>query len=347
MRGARQKPWRVKTGVRMGKRLLLFIFLTLLTSPAYAGLEEGLVGYWTFDEAPGLNTKDMSGSGHDGIHANPSIISRDTPPVKFKNRGSLFLDGAADYVDLSNTTDFQIRTKMTVAGWFKTSAGGARQMIIQKGDDIIGFEWVVEVDANNFLAAHFEVGTSGLTVFLRLTDRTVNDDVWHHFAALYNVDEHEEDITLYLDGVLQNSAAFDARENRNYGTNTAKTSIGARNADSVPARFFSGLVDDMRIYNRHLTVAEVVALASGVSRVSDIAHNLGPQFNQGKAVVGKVFYDWNGNGLQDDFGPPAPRLRRGPSRDARGDLNANRVQDADLTRSRNTDSARNSGVQDE
>ena len=55
--------------------------------------------------------------------------------------------------------------------------------------------------------------------------------------------------------------------------------------------------------------------------------DLGPQFAQGKAVVGKVFFDWNANGIQDSFGPPSLKLRRGPSRDARGDLNGSGVQD--------------------
>jgi Laminin G domain. len=88
----------------------------------------------------------------------------------------------------------------------------------------------------------------------------LNDGQWHHFAVTYYTNPASEDISLYIDGVEQATLDGDLRATRNYGTNTAKTVIGARNADSVPALFFNGQIDEIMLYNRALNLTEIQAV---------------------------------------------------------------------------------------
>lgn len=216
----------------------------------YVMVPPNLVSWWRAEN----NANDSKGSHH-------GILAGNTTSVLGKVSNTFSLDGAGDYVDLSNTSDFRIATPKTIAGWFKTTASGTRQMIIQKGDAVIGFEWVIEVSPTGFLQAHFEVGTSAATIFCRQSSNALNDGKWHHFAVIYYTNPVSEDITLYIDGVENTTiAGLDSRATLNYASNTAKTVIGARSADSTPNLFFNGHIDEVQFYDRALLPNEIQSL---------------------------------------------------------------------------------------
>lgn len=169
------------------------------------------------------------------------------------------LDGIDDCVNIGHSPHLQITNTLTLTGWFKTSATGSRQMIIQKGDATLGFEWVMEVESDGKLHAHFAIGSGGTTVFARASTAAVNDGQWHHFGATFNTAPASEDITLYLDGVLQPTISSDQRAAFNYGTNTGNISIGCRNTNSAPALFFKGNLDELSTYRTLLSAADIQA----------------------------------------------------------------------------------------
>ena len=81
---------------------------------------------------------------------------------------------------------------------------------------------------------------------------------WYHLAYVYN----DTDVRLYLNGLLDanatgpvNPLAFTA----GIAAGTAKFIIGANDGTSI-ANYFDGLIDDVAIFNRALTAAEVLAI---------------------------------------------------------------------------------------
>ena len=87
-----------------------------------------------------------------------------------------------------------------------------------------------------------------------VTAPSVTPDTWYHVVATRSTNgEHK----IYLDGVLKDSKTWNDTPVQN-----TENLIIARYVDSYPYsdRFFTGCLDDARIYNRALSDSEIKAL---------------------------------------------------------------------------------------
>ena len=80
------------------------------------------------------------------------------------------------------------------------------------------------------------------------TDQIVNDGNWHHAVITYD----GLNLKIYLDALEV------AAENRNLNTTNSSFNIGRRVGQDY--QYMDGLVDDVRIYNRALSVNEIQSL---------------------------------------------------------------------------------------
>jgi hypothetical protein len=78
---------------------------------------------------------------------------------------------------------------------------------------------------------------------------------WHHFAAVFNDDANT--LTFYVDGLQQAQTSTTA--SIAYSSQGSKTEIGAH-GNGQTTYDFSGKIDDVRIYNRALCPADIMAL---------------------------------------------------------------------------------------
>ena len=79
----------------------------MVCTGAYAALEDGLVGYWSFDSG---GAKDDSGKNNNGIiHGNPK-------PVKGKFGMAFDFDGD-DGVEIPHSATLNLPDKVTAAAW--------------------------------------------------------------------------------------------------------------------------------------------------------------------------------------------------------------------------------------
>lgn len=83
----------------------------------------------------------------------------------------------------------------------------------------------------------------------------LNKDRWYHFVAVYDGDFHR----IFVDGVLQDHSQSTVETSP-----TQSIYIGAKNLDETDF-FFTGKLDDARLYGRVLTVAEISALYQGLA----------------------------------------------------------------------------------
>ena len=85
-------------------------------------------------------------------------------------------------------------------------------------------------------------------------DVAIDDGVWHHVAF---VNTSASSHSLYVDGALD---VTDTTTWSQDDLNTEEVNIGRYKNHTFSTTFFTGSIDDVRIYNRALSAAEVLRL---------------------------------------------------------------------------------------
>ena len=93
-------------------------------------------------------------------------------------------------------------------------------------------------------------GTAGANV--TVSSGAVNDGNWHHLVASWDADTQQ--MNLYLDGENEAAGVSTSGETR---TGAAALMIGRC---STANRFFRGLLDDIQIFDRVLTLNDIAFL---------------------------------------------------------------------------------------
>jgi hypothetical protein len=107
--------------------------LFLLTQRLKA--EEGLVGYWSFDEGEGTIAHDYSGNSNDGTIYGATWVDG-------KVGKALSFDGVDDYVRVNDSSNFDITDAITIEAWIKPiKTTGDHQIIVQSGEDEVVMYW--------------------------------------------------------------------------------------------------------------------------------------------------------------------------------------------------------------
>ena len=209
---------------------------TLPTAPA-ASATTGLLACYTLDG----NVSDTSGNNLNGT-------AQGNPVYEAGAVGqAMMFDGIDDYVDCTNNVKFDtITDKITVAAWIRVDLFDKNyQAIVTKGDS----SWRIARDGTG---DDVQWRCNGPTPSLEVVSQaTVNDGQWHHLAGTYD----GATARLYVDGVLDGSMATTGAISKN----TAPVYISGNSEKA--SRLWNGSIDDVRIYNRALTEAEVRLLA--------------------------------------------------------------------------------------
>ena len=162
---------------------------------------------------------------------------------------ALSLDGSDDYVDLStHVSDFPLGdSTRSVTGWFKADAGSQGQSFFSYGPNVAGKRFSIAADRTQVLVAvsGHAWGVNGLEL----------KDGWHHVAVTYAGGD-SDDILIYLDGELQSASTLVGSSKR-LDTQTGPAAIG-RSVSGT--KHYTGLIDDVRLYDVALSAEQVLAL---------------------------------------------------------------------------------------
>ena len=220
---------------------LVFIVLTLVSSlhPLQAQTPiPGLVAAYSFDEGSGPNANDGSGNAFTGVIAGATWTSAG----KYGN--ALSFNGTSNWVTVPDSNNLDLINGMTLEAWvFPTSTTGVRDILIKEGSN---------VDVYNLYARN-GAGRPESNVFVGGTNRAAQGtvlatNVWTHVAGTYN----GATVRLFINGVQVASTAFSG----SIATSAGPLRIGG---NSIWGEFFQGRIDEIRIYNRALTQAEIQA----------------------------------------------------------------------------------------
>ncbi|MBI4358299.1 MAG: LamG domain-containing protein, partial [Candidatus Omnitrophica bacterium] len=218
--------------------------------------EPGLVGYWNFE---GGTATDQSGTGNDGTLMNGTAITTDHPAVNFTNTGSLSFDGMNDYVDMGNAPSLQLTGAMSVSVWVYVNSFGSGSATNSRFVSKSGLSgqrgWELNLESATG-KVRFAVSPDGSTTTLVNAPSPTVTGQWVHYVGTY---EPGVALRIYVDGVLNNSNTVGIPSSQ---YNTANNVwMGGRTGCSNC--YLNGLIDDVRLYNRALSQAEVLNLAQG------------------------------------------------------------------------------------
>ncbi|MHC4206436.1 MAG: LamG domain-containing protein, partial [Planctomycetota bacterium] len=214
------------------------------TQPEILVSDPNLVGWWKLDEGSGSIALDWSG------HDNHGTLADDPAWVPGYDGDALEFDGTNDTVRLSTGPALAGPIDLSVAAWIKTAADSAGVIIQQRNGGYNG-EYRLMVNGSGQL--DFMLYGDSDYQYTFATSRTVNDDSWHHVAAV----RQGQNGYIYVDGKLEASETGTIRGL----DSTIQVAIGADIRDSV--NYFNGTIDDVRLYNKALTEEEIQQVMRG------------------------------------------------------------------------------------
>lgn len=200
----------------------------------------GLVMAFGFDDISGERVPDASGRGNDGV------LVGATAAASGRFGSALALDGWNDWVTVSDHPSLDLSGKMTLEAWVyprNWMSKGATVLVKEDGAAASVYYLYANEDRNQPLAGARIAGyrtVSGVT--------QMPPGKWTHLAATYD----GQYIRLYIDG-----AVVDAQPQ----TGSIPISGGSLRlgGNAIWGEYLSGWLDDVRVYNRALTRAEIIA----------------------------------------------------------------------------------------
>jgi hypothetical protein len=208
---------------------------------------DNLVAYYAFENG----TEDGSGNGYDATASgNPQYVSGPTGYGM-----GIDLDGVNDYVRLPIGSAIALMSDITVATWANFSnLGGGWQRLWDFGinDQIYMF---VTPRMGTDGALRFAITAAGNTTETNITASATLPSGWHHVAA--TIDNASMTMNLYQDGRLVAEGPTPLLPS-DLGE-TTENFLGRSQfaADS----YYFGSLDEFRIYDRALSVEEILFLA--------------------------------------------------------------------------------------
>ena len=207
--------------------------------------QPGLVASYGFDEGSGTAAADSTGSGNHGTLVNGPTwtIGRFGQALSF--------DGTNDRVTVPDASTLDLTTGMTMEAWVKpTVTGTAWKTVLFKHRDNNATNMVYVMYANrntNVPNGEITVGTS-VKAANGPTGSGLPLNVWSHLTVTFD----NATLRLYVNG---NEIASLATAGP-IATSNGSLWIGGNN---VWNEFFSGVIDEVRIYNRALNASEIQA----------------------------------------------------------------------------------------
>jgi len=227
------------TGKLFFDDIRLYPYSRQLATPAEPA-PGNLVAYWQFEG----NANDSSGNGlHGTIMGAPTFVAG-------KLGQAISLRGLNDFVEITGYKGILGTNAVSVTAWINTTATET-STIVGWGPNASGQRFGFRVNADRLRIEHAGGNVQG--------DTSVNDGAWHHVAVTVQSSAtiSYPDVILYVDGIDDTRATTDPDAFNLTADQDVR--IGSRPASND--RFFMGLIDDVRIYDRALTQEEIAWLA--------------------------------------------------------------------------------------
>ncbi len=194
-----------------------------------------LVAYYTMLEGSGSAVSDAS--------VNNLVANTSGSPtwVAGKIGSALSFNGSSQY---ASSSDYDISGSMTVEAWVYPTSASATSSVVSKNTDTTDNQASLGLSAGN---ATFSVRVGGSPV--TVTGAAVTQNVWTHLVGVYD----GTNVRLYVNG----SPATPSAASGVVTTNNLAWTIGK--TAGAASGYFTGRIDEVKIFSRALSLAEVSA----------------------------------------------------------------------------------------
>jgi hypothetical protein len=196
----------------------------------------GLVAAYGFDEPSGATATDASGNGNTGTITGAARATG-------RAGGALAFDGLDDWVTVADSASLDLTTGMTLEAWVNptTISGRWRTVLLKEAPGGMAYGLYAGEDAgrpSGHVYTTSEVDTRG-TAGLPL-------NTWSHLAVTYD----GTTLRLYVNGTQVSSRAVS-------GAMRVTGGVLRIGGNAVWPEAFAGRIDEVRVYNRALTAADI------------------------------------------------------------------------------------------
>ena len=196
----------------------------------------GLVAAYAFDENIGTTVTDSSGLGNSGTVSNTTWTTG-------HSGSALKFNGTSSWVTIAPAASLNLSTGMTLEAWVNPSTGsGWRSVILKERSGGLSYA----LYSSNGASRPGGWTDNGGNDYFVLGNAAVALNTWTHLAVTYD----GTSLRFYTNGVLVNTEA---------GIPTILQGSGSLRVggDSIWGEYFRGVIDDVRVYNRALSVDEI------------------------------------------------------------------------------------------
>ena len=210
-------------------------YVVAVTSVSHAReVDKSLVLYLPFDEGKGDVAQDASQYGHDGklVQKPEWVDGKIGKALKFSGN---------NYVQVPITDELQLREVFTAEFWVKRDA---KQVAVWNYMVAAGtLKWAVIYNTDQKVYIYSDIGGWGQ----RIVTAVPLTENWTHIAATYDI---KKEVKLYFNGEEAGTGGKPAAVVPIDGS----IMVGARHPGS---EFFTGIIDEVALYNRILDLAEI------------------------------------------------------------------------------------------
>lgn len=281
------------------KYKLLIVVVSLLVqlnfSIAQVNLSKGLIVYYPFSG----NTNDASGNNFNAVNLGATLAT----DAHNNTNCAYEFNGTTSHILLpyNNKFNFAPTDSFTISCWIQpyTNLNWTEQALIVKSPFDVNYQ---NAPWNYGLYTSLNKAMTGYAAnnFLNATNAMQQNSCWYHLAVTYKNGVW----VLYLNGKIE---AQDASQTKFILQDASVTSIvalgkkGGANGD-----FYKGKLDEVRIYDRNLSAAEVMALYRTENTVADFSfyqNDCNPKqviFNNETTNTNKLFWSFGNGGVDSN-----------------------------------------------
>ena len=215
-----------------------------------------MVAWWSLDETSGMVADDIAGFNGAGAYFGTPV------PVTGKVDGALKFNGTTDYVEVADSPELNFGTDdFSISAWVKTNISTGTRTVADKRS------------GTNYNPLGYSLFIYKGHVGLQLADRSgfynysnaapsstsIADGQWHHIAVTVARNDIRG-LRIYIDGMLELTA--DPMPYNGSLDNTGVFRIASQSYVVDPDYMFSGFIDELALFNRVITSADVRSIWS-------------------------------------------------------------------------------------
>ena len=208
-----------------------------LTATFASPVPAGQVAAYSFDAGSGTTLADVSG------HAHPGTLSGPVWTAAGHSAGALTFDGVNDTVSIADQAELDLTTGMTLEAWVRPTSLGTAWRTVAFKEQAGHMSYALYGNTSTGRPTG-QVYVGGQRDARASTALPVN--AWSHLATTYD----GATLRLYVNGSQAASLAAGGA----MAISTGPLKLGG---NAVWGEWFAGQLDDVRVYNRALSTAEI------------------------------------------------------------------------------------------